>query len=156
MKMIKTLIVAASVWTGLVCVCPTAQADVYTGRAESRQIAPIRSAEDVVAELPVIARIPRSFVIGDGFKIKLTQSDLRIDHMATNSRAPVSRRQCMLSFHVASPVAFFGSQMELPILNATSLKSRWNMSSLGDYVLMFSKDAPVESPTFGLRLSARF
>jgi hypothetical protein len=156
MKTLKRL----SVLTGLsvlMAFSGTANADIYTGRTKATRVVPsVQSAEEVVSSIPGIAKIPRSFVIGDGFKLKLTEKYLRIDHMGTNSRAPVTRRHCLLSFHFASPVAFFGSTVDLPIMNANHLRSRWGMSSLGDYVLQFSKDAPVESPTVGLRLTARF
>jgi len=133
-----------------------AHADVYIpkGRAQS-QIAPIKSAEDAVSTVPGLSRIPRSFLIGDGFKFKLSGKELRIDHMATHSNAPISHRNCMISLNVDSPVAFFGSSMEIPLFNAQNLSS-WGVSSLGDYVLHFAKDASVEHPTVGLKVSARF
>ena len=52
-----------------------------------------------------MGKIPHSFLVGDGFKFKLSGKELRIDHMADHSRAPVSHRNCMLSLNVASPVA---------------------------------------------------
>jgi hypothetical protein len=135
----------------------TAGANVYTPKGQVRNgIPPITSSEDAVSSIPLLAKIPHSFLIGEGFKFKLSGDELRIDHMADHSRAPVSRRNCLISFNFASPVAFFGSSMELPLVNAESLTSGWSASSLGDYVLHLSKDAPVPHPTIGLKVSARF
>jgi hypothetical protein len=46
--------------------------------------------------------------------------------------------------------------MELPLLTSGKLSSGWNSSSLGDYVMHFSKDAAVKSPTLGLKITAQF
>lgn len=153
MQKIKIIMVLA----GLVGLCASAKATEYAPKGSStRALPPIQSSEDAVSRIPVLSKIPHSFLIGDGFKFKLSGKELRIDHMADHSRAPVSRRNCLVSLDIASPVAFFGTSMELPLLNAQSLSSGWSASSLGDYVMHFSKDASVASPTFGLRVSARF
>src|SRR6185295_12032806 len=82
------------------------RADVYIPKGGSTgSIQPIKSAEDAVSTVPGLNKIPRSFLIGDGFKFKLSGTELRIDHMATHSRAPMSHRACMISLNMASPVA---------------------------------------------------
>jgi len=140
----------------LVGACLSARADVYLPKDLAHSAThPIQSAEDAVASVPGLSKIPRSFLIGDGFKFKLSGQELRIDHMATHSRAPVSHRNCMISMDLASPVAFFGSSMEIPLFNGPNLSS-WGVSSLGDYVLHFAKDTAVAHPTAGLKISARF
>ena len=137
--------------------CPSTWADIYMPKSGgARVLPPVQSADDAVAHIPILAKIPHSFIIGDGFKFKLSGKELRIDHMADHSRAPVSRRNCLISLNIASPVAFFGTSMELPLFNTDSVMSGWSNSSLGDYVMHFSKDATVNSPTFGLKVSARF
>jgi hypothetical protein len=152
---IKQTLIAMVMLSGLGAVC--AQADVYTPKnAGHRALPPVQSAEDAVSQIPILAKIPHSFIVGDGFRFKLSGKELRIDHMADHSRAPVARRNCLISLNIASPVAFFGTSMELPIFNTESLISGWSNSSLGDYVMHFSKDATVNSPTFGLKVSARF
>jgi hypothetical protein len=140
--------------TGVVKPC---LADVYTPKNVSRTVThPVQSAEDAVSRVPGLRKFARGLFIGDGFKMKLSGTELRIDHMATQTRAPMTRRTCMVSINVASPVAFFGSSMELPLATSSGLSTGWGMTSLGDYVLHFSKNATVESPTFGLKVSARF
>ena len=137
--------------------CSVVQADVYLPKdSAAGSIQPVKSAEDAVANVPGLNKLTRSFLIGDGFKFKLSGKELRIDHMATNSTAPVSHRNCMISLNFDSPVAFFGSSMELPIVTAQSLSNDWAPTSLGDYVLHFSKDAAVDHPTIGLKVTARF
>jgi hypothetical protein len=157
MKINQLIGLLASV-IGLSCVCPSAHADVYTSAHNQGQhgLPPIESSEDAVARIPVLGKIPHSFLIGDGFKFKMTGKELRIDHMADHSRMPVSHRACMFSLNIASPVAFFGTSVEIPLVSAESFHSGLNTSSAGDYVLHFSKDATVDSPTFGFHVSARF
>jgi hypothetical protein len=150
MNLIGSLILAL-----VAVVCSQAVADVYIPQ-DAKQATRIQTAEDAVEKIPGISRIPRSFLIGDGFKLKLSGTELRIDHMATASRAPVSRRVCMVSLNFISPVAFFGSSMELPLMTSGKVSHGWNTSSLGDYVLHFSKDADVKSPTLGLKITAHF
>jgi hypothetical protein len=142
---------------GLVLIGSAARADVYIPKEVAKQATPsLESAEDVIASMPVLSKIPKSFIIGDGFRFKLSGQELRIDHMGYNSKAPVSKRKCMVGLSIASPVAFFGSRMDIPLLFANSINSRWSANTPGDYILRFSKDASVESPTFGLSISAQF
>jgi hypothetical protein len=152
-------------WTGagmivmavLLCASQATRADVYTPSAHGRtEIPTIKSADDAVSSVPVLSRLTRSFLVGDGFKFKLSGTELRVDHMATDSSAPVSQRNCMISLNFNSPVAFFGSSVELPLLHASNVGSNWGTSSFGDYVAHFSKDASVEHPTIGLKVTARF
>jgi len=138
-------------------VCMTSQADVYIPKDLNKSVTqPVQSAEDAVSRVPGLRKMAHGFFIGDGFKMKLSGTELRIDHMATQSRAPMARRTCMVSLNMSSPVAFFGSSMELPLATSPKLGNGWAMTSLGDYVLHFSKDAPVASPTLGFKLTARF
>lgn len=147
----KALLVLA----GLALCGSSVRADVYLPKG--RSLPSIQSAEDAVTSIPAISKIPRSFLVGDGFRFKLTLQELRIDHMGSNSKAPASKRVCMIGFSYAAPVAFFGSQVELPLFHADSLKmNRWGMNTLGDYVVHLSKDSIVAHPTLGLQLSARF
>jgi hypothetical protein len=142
---------------GLVLIGSGACADVYIPKDSKAKATPsLKSAEDAISSLPIISKIPKSFIVGDGFRFKLSGQELRIDHMGLNSKAPVSKRTCLIGFSFASPVAFFGSRIELPLFFSEHLKSGWAANTPGDYIVRLSKDASVEAPTFGLTASARF
>ena len=96
-------------------------------------------------------------MFGDGYKVKLGTKELRIDHLGSNSRDPVSRRTCMLGVSYTRPVAgFFTSRVDVPLMHAPDLRlSDWAPSSVGDYVAYFSKGADVV-PSVQLVLSAKF
>ena len=148
---------AAAVFMGMAILCPSAKADVYMGGKGRQQMPTIKNVDDAVSNIPVLSRIPKSFIVGDGFKFKFTGMELQIDHMGMNSKAPVSKRTCMVGLSYTTPVAFFGSRVEIPIFHAQSLRmSDWGINTLGDYVAHFSKDAPVQHPVVGLSVSARF
>jgi hypothetical protein len=135
----------------------SARADVYMGSGQTGTgVATIKSADDAVASIPILSKLSRAFLIGDGYKLKLTGKELRIDHMGDDSRLPVSHRNCMISLNYDAPVAFFGSSLEIPLISAAGLNSQWNTSSLGDYVAHFSKDSTVDHAVVGLKLTARF
>src|SRR5690348_11250282 len=71
--------------------------------------------EDLILDkVPFLSELPRTFLFGDGFKMKLGLTDLRIDHMGTRSRTPMAKRQCMLGLSYTTPVAgFFTSRVDL-------------------------------------------
>ena len=149
---------AMGMWVGLGLFCTSARADVYLPNGHTHSTVPtIKSADEAVASIPLLNRIPTSFLIGDGFKFKLSGMELRIDHMGTHSSAPVSKRNCMIGFSYATPVSFFGSRIDIPIFHAANFTmSDWGINTLGDYVLHFSKDASVRHPTLGLAATIRF
>ncbi len=141
---------------GLVGVASMARGDVYLGEAK-RQATNVKSAEEIVSSLPILKKIPTSFLIGDGFKFKFNGQSLRIDHMGTGSVAPAHKRNCLVSFSFSSPVAFFGSRVDVPLMfSETPEISKWRFNTLGDYVMNFSKDADTEHPVVGLSITARF
>jgi hypothetical protein len=132
-------------------------ADVYLGKAKYENTTPIKSAEDAVSAIPFLKKLPTSFFIGDGFKFKLNGDALRIDHMGTRSAAPAHKRNCLISLSYTTPVAFFGSRVEMPLFfSETPRPSRWAANTFGDYVVHLSKDAAVEHPILGLSISAKF
>jgi hypothetical protein len=138
-------------WVGI------SHADVYLGTAKYEKTAPIKSAEDAVSSIPLLKKIPTSFFIGDGFKLKLNGQALRIDHMGTRSVSPAHKRNCLISLSYTTPVAFFGSQIELPLFfSETPVHSKWSANTPGDYVVHLSKDADVDHPILGLQISAKF
>ena len=158
MKMTRWAACAMWVLAGVGYLCSSAGADVYLPKGNAPSGVPtIKSSEDAVASIPILSRIPRSFIIGDGFRFKLSGLELRIDHMGTHSNAPANKRNCLIGFSYATPVSFFGSRIELPLFHAENLKlSDWGFNTPGDYVVHLSKDASVENPTLGLSATVRF
>lgn len=116
-----------------------------------------RKPEDLLDLVPFLGQIPRSFLIGDGYRMNLSGMELRIDHMARHSRAPVQQRTCMMGFSYTTPVAgFFTSRIDLPLFNSSSLRpSDWSFSSVGDYVVYLSRTEVYQS-SLRLMASARF
>jgi hypothetical protein len=113
--------------------------------------------EDLFDMIPILGKLPRTFLIGDGYKMKLSGDHLRIDHMGSQSKSTIPRRDCMIGISYVRPVAgFFTSRVELPLFYAPEPKmSEWSMNSLGDYVAFFSKGAS-ESSSVRLAFSAKF
>jgi hypothetical protein len=113
--------------------------------------------EDLLDLIPFLGEIPRTFLIGDGFKMRLSGQELRIDHMGRQSRAPASQRNCLIGLSYTTPVAgFFTSRVDLPLFHAATPKwEDWGVSSLGDYVVYLSRGA-TDIPLFRLVATARF
>jgi hypothetical protein len=155
MKMSRWIVRVALALAGVSCLGLSAWADVYLPR-QGRGVPTIKSAADAEANIPFLRKLSRSFLIGDGFRFKLTGMELRIDHMGAHSSAPANKRNCLIGFSYASPVAFFGSRIDVPLFHADSLKSAWGANTPGDYVLHFSKDSAVQHPVLGLMATARF
>ncbi|OGR89364.1 MAG: hypothetical protein A2992_08160 [Elusimicrobia bacterium RIFCSPLOWO2_01_FULL_59_12] len=158
MKITQKIMCAFGVLAGLVLVSPSSNAGVYLGEGNGKDRVPtIKSAEDAISSIPILKKIPTSFIVGDGFRFKLTGMSLRIDHMGTKSRAPAHKRNCLVSFSYSTPVSFFGSRIEVPVFHSESLAlSKWGVNTLGDYVVHLSKDASADRPVMGLMVSARF
>lgn len=136
---------------------PAAAATQYAQQVRS-EAATSDSPEDVVLKMfPFLNLIPRSFLIGDGYHVKLTQTEMRIDHMGYKSHAPMAKRTCMVGLTYMTPVAFFSSRIDIPLFASDKLTdmSSWTASSFGDYVLFLSRN-PVDHPVIQLTASARF
>jgi hypothetical protein len=144
---------------GMAFVAMAPMASSWAGTLKE-QVRPVetryKTPEDMLNMIPIIGQIPRSFLWGDGYLVKLHGDELRIDHMGYRSHAKSKNKLCSVSLNYATPVAFFGSRIELPLLEAGSLPLReWAVSSLGDYVVHLSKNAP-EHPSISLVATARF
>jgi hypothetical protein len=113
--------------------------------------------EDVLSLVPLLGEIPRTFLIGDGFTMKLSVDQLRIDHMGYRSKSKGAQRTCMIGLSYTAPVAgFFTSRIDIPLLNSPTLKySDWSVSSFGDYVVYLSR-LPADHASLRLAISARF
>src|SRR5882672_10236493 len=57
-----------------------------------------RTPEDLLDKIPFLGNIPRTFLMGDGFTMKLSVDRLRIDHMGRYSRSKGDNRTCMVGF----------------------------------------------------------
>jgi hypothetical protein len=114
--------------------------------------------EDFILDaIPFLGEIPRTFLLGDGYKMKLTPQELRIDHMGYRSNSPAAKRNCLIGFSYTTPVAgFFTTRVDLPLFSSLSPKmSDWTRSSFGDYVVYMSKGA-AERTSLRLVVSAKF
>jgi hypothetical protein len=113
--------------------------------------------EDLLDLIPFLGDIPRTFIVGDGFKMKLSGQELRIDHMGYRSKSRAEKRLCHVGLSYTTVVAgFFTSRVDLPLLHSESLSlSSWKVSSMGDYVAYFSRGV-AKQPTLRLVASARF
>jgi hypothetical protein len=96
-------------------------------------------------------------VLADAYHVNLTVKEMRIDHMATNSRCPLRQRSCTVSLSVAQPVGsnLFSSRLDIPLLSSQQMLSSWNTASPGDYILHLSNTA-LRGPDLRLVASARF
>jgi len=115
-----------------------------------------RTPEDLIEKIPFLGDIPRTFLMGDGYTMKLSAQQLRIDHMGSNSRSTGANRTCMIGLSYTTPVAFFTTRVDLPIFHSPTLAlSDWSRSSLGDYVVYMSR-LPADHASLTLSLTARF
>jgi hypothetical protein len=115
-----------------------------------------KTPEDVLDKIPFLGEIPRTFLMGDGYSMKLTVDQMRIDHMGNHSHTKGVNRTCMLGVSYTTPVAFFTTRIDLPIFSSPTLAlSDWQTNSLGDYVVYMSR-LPVDHATLMLSLTARF
>jgi len=113
--------------------------------------------DDLLDKIPFLGQIPRSFIVGDGYKMRLSGRELRIDHMGYRTHTPTSQRNCMFGLSYTTPVlGFFTYRVDLPLAHSDTLAAGdWSRSSLGDYVFYFSR-TPVDHPELKLLLTAHF
>ncbi len=115
-----------------------------------------KTPEDMIEKIPFLGEIPRSFLMGDGYTMKLSGMQLRIDHMGNHSHSKGEQRNCMVGVSYITPVAFFTTRVDVPIFHSPTLAlSDWQVSSLGDYVVYMSR-LPVDHAALTLSVSARF
>jgi hypothetical protein len=105
----------------------------------------------------VIGWLPRSFLLNGGYAMKLTIKEMRIDHVAEQSRATMARRACTISFSYSQPVGaeLFSSRFDMPLLASERITSQWRAGSWGDYIIHLS-DTPLRSKSFRLMANAKF
>ncbi len=127
----------------------------YATQAKS-QDSQYKTPDDVLDKIPFLGEIPRTFLMGDGYTMKLSIDQLRVDHMGNHSHTKGVNRTCMVGVSYTTPVAFFTTRVDLPIFSSPTLAlSDWQANSLGDYVVYMSR-LPVDHATLMLSLTARF
>jgi len=91
-------------------------------------------------QVPIVGFITQRYFFTGHFQVKLTRSEMRIDHMAAQSNCPMPKRTCHISLAYATPImGQTGSGLfELPILGAEQVTSPWTTASFGDYIAHFS------------------
>jgi len=115
-----------------------------------------KTPDDVLDKIPFLGEIPRTFLMGDGYTMKLSVDQLRVDHMGSHSHTKGVKRTCMVGISYTTPVAFFTTRVDLPLLSSPTLAlSDWQTNSLGDYVVYMSR-LPVDHAALMLSFSARF
>lgn len=136
---------------------PHAHASLSSIPAGAEAPSRYQSPEDLLDLIPFLGDLPKTFLIGDGFEMKLSGHSLRIDHMGTRSKSGAKKRDCMVGLSYVTPVAgFFTSRVDVPLLFSPSPElEQWSINSLGDYVAYFSKGVS-DSSSVRLALSARF
>ena len=116
-----------------------------------------RRPEDLLDMVPFLSGIPRHFILGNGFKMKLGVDNLRIDHMGYRSSTRKDARDCMVGFSYTTPVAgFFTTRIDLPLVTSITPRVQdWTVSRLGDYTAYFSRGAAA-GPSLRFVLTAKF
>jgi hypothetical protein len=116
-----------------------------------------RTPDDVLDLVPLLGEIPRTFLFGDGYTMKLSADQLRIDHMGLRSKSKGAQRTCMIGLSYTTPVAgFFTSRIDVPLFNSPTVNfADWSVSSFGDYVVYLSR-LPANRASLRLAISARF
>ena|SRR5438132_235627 len=115
-----------------------------------------KTPDDVLDRIPFLGEIPRTFLMGDGYTMKLNVDELRVDHMGMHSHSKGVNRTCMFGVSYTTPVAFFTTRIDLPLVSSPNLSlSDWQPNTPGDYVVYMSR-LPVDHATLMLLLTARF
>jgi hypothetical protein len=100
-----------------------------------------QSPEDLIDMIPVLNQLPRNFIWGRGYVMKVSGQTLRIDHRIAQATAATKRTDCTIGFSYVTPVAgFFTSRIDLPLFySQTPNFSSLAFNSMGDYVTSFSR-----------------
>src|SRR5438128_817386 len=86
----------------------------YTSQLKSQE-SKYQKPEDLLDKVPFLGDIPRTFLVGDGFTMKLSVNQLRIDHMGHRSKSKGANRTCMVGVSYITPVAFFTTRVDVPV-----------------------------------------
>jgi hypothetical protein len=116
-----------------------------------------KSPEDLIELVPVLNRLPRTFIWSGGYVMKLSGQTLRIAHRLTRANKPVKRGDCTMGFSYVTPVAgFLTSKIDFPLFYSdTPDFSSLSFNRMGDYVTSFSRGAS-DSRSLRFVVSAKF
>ena len=145
------IIIVGSLLTPLACFADPATTVVY-GEPHVQQT----PRQSPTSFLPFIA-IPGRFLFTGGYYMNLNRTEMRIDHIASDSRCTQRNRTFMISASYAQPVGqLFSSRYELPLFSADRFApSRLSPASFGDYVVHLSNE-PLYSAALTLQIVTRF
>jgi len=125
-------------------------------KAAEPQASKYKSPEDLIDLIPVVNHVPRTFLWGRGYVMRLSGQTLRIDHRLQSKNPTVHRGDCTLGFSYVTPVAgFFTTRIDMPLFYSNSINmSEMSFNRMGDYVTSFSRGA--DTPSLRLVFSAKF
>ena len=128
--------------------------DLNKGAEEPRSR--FQSPEDLIELIPVLNQLPRSFVFGRGYTLKLSGQSLRINHFVKRRKEAPRRRDCFLGLSYVTPVAgFFTSRIDVPLFYApTPSVAAWSVNNMGDYAATFSRGTQTQA--LRLAFNAKF
>jgi len=115
-----------------------------------------RTPEDMIEMVPGLNQLPRTFLLGQDYIIKLSSDQLRIHHRTHESRAHKTE-SCMFGLSYRAPMTgFLSSQIDLPLFHAPNLATLdWARNSVGDYDVSMNR-AAVDHAVLTFALNARF
>ena len=101
--------------------------------------------------------VPSRFLFTGNYYAHLSRVEMRIDHVASDSRCTRQNRTFMISASYAQPIGLMGSsRFDIPLVSADRFDvTRLAPASVGDYVVHLS-DNRVYNPALYLLLTARF
>lgn len=116
-----------------------------------------QSPEDIIDMIPLLNQIPRNFIWGRGYVMKVAGQTIRIDHRIAQIKGAPKRGDCTIGFTYVTPVAgFLTSRIDLPLFySQTANFSALAFNSMGDYVTSFSRGA-ANTRSLRLVVSTRF
>src|SRR5262245_9429169 len=85
--------------------------------------------------------VPDRYLFSGSYNVKLTITEMQIDHLAYDSRCSLPRRNYMIAASFGHPIGheLFSGTVELPLLAGDRLEmSRMAPAAVGDYVLRLS------------------
>jgi hypothetical protein len=111
-----------------------------------------------VASLMPWYAVPDRYLFSGGYYMHLNITEMRIDHVADNSRCTKRNRNFMVAVSFAQPIGneLFSSRFELPLISGEQMSvKQLHPASPGDYVVHLS-NIPLINSTLGMAVAARF
>src|ERR1019366_2193072 len=77
--------------------------------------------EDVIQMVPVLGKIPRSFLFSDGTTLKFSTNQLRFDHRGRRRAGSELQRTCLIGLSYTAAVGgSFSSEVHVPLFQSPS------------------------------------